>query len=156
MRYDDYLKKLEVRNRVHRQQEKTSGYESLKQRENGFQLYVNGAHHTRPSSASHKRTPTPTRHRRWPSTRQTKIKTTDGSIIADINSTLPPPINTTYRLNTDQSWMPEWCFNLQDNRCKCFVIQYIINRKHFLALSFDDLPKQISQETYRLSTEIGM
>ena len=50
-KYRDYLVKLQEKNRSSR----ASKDDLLKQRENGFQLYVNGAHHVlprRPASSS--------------------------------------------------------------------------------------------------------
>jgi len=59
------------------------------------------------------------RRRRWSLTTQTKIKTEQGSIIADIDSQISPSNNQiTYRLNTDQSWMPDW---YSQKLCKIFV-----------------------------------
>ena len=108
-----------------------------------FHLYVNGAHHSapprRPSSAVRKKTDEssnriqtpapyfsnatqPSKSRRhWTSTTQTKIKTEEGSLIADINSeTSHTNKQITYRLvekpvNVDQSWMPNWYKNADSN-----------------------------------------
>ncbi len=132
------MKKLQEKNKLLHTEDKSKD-EHLKQRENGFQLYVNGAHSApprRPPSASRKKpvnpsnglqTPTPffsNRRRQWSSTNQTKIKTEQGSIIADVDET-PLPRNThiTYRLNVDQSWMPNWYSQMQStdfpqNLCK--------------------------------------
>ncbi|CAF1618828.1 unnamed protein product [Rotaria magnacalcarata] len=117
-KYYDYLKKLQEKNKIskeYRDQHKSND-DYLKQRESGFQLYVNGVHNAPPrraSSAMRKRiddssnrtqTPAPflsnftsptlsktphrssSRRRHWTSTAQTTIKTDEGSILADINS----------------------------------------------------------------------
>ncbi|CAF0889439.1 unnamed protein product [Adineta steineri] len=115
-KYNEYLKKLEQKNKLlktNTDEHKTKD-NILKQRENGFQLYVNGVHNTLPprsSSVIRKRldkpsnriqTPAPlfsdfssptlsttTRQLdsrpRWIPSTQTKIKTEHGSIIADIH-----------------------------------------------------------------------
>jgi hypothetical protein len=65
--------------------------------------------------------------RRWSLTTQTKIKTEQGSIIADIDSQKSPsntPINNhiTYRLNVDQSWMPDWYSQInKQSSCNYFM-----------------------------------
>ncbi|CAF4386537.1 unnamed protein product [Rotaria socialis] len=117
-KYYDYLKKLQEKNKIskeYRDQHKSND-DYLKQRESGFQLYVNGVHNAPPRRASSamrnriddssNRTQTPalflsnftsptlsktpnrsnSRRRHWISTAQTTIKTGDGSIVADINS----------------------------------------------------------------------
>ena len=52
-KYRDYLKKLEEKNRLMRaaSQDQIDKEDLVKQRENGFQLYVNGAHTNRPSTS---------------------------------------------------------------------------------------------------------
>ena len=52
-KYREYLKKLEEKNRLIRatSQDNFDKDDLLKQRENGFQLYVNGAHTNRPSTS---------------------------------------------------------------------------------------------------------
>jgi hypothetical protein len=153
------LKKLQERNKLLHIEDKSKD-EHLKQRENGFQLYVNGAHSApprRPSSASCKRTvkpsnslqtPTPFfshRRRQWSLTNQTKIKTEQGSIIADIDETsLPRDNHITYRLNVNQSWMPNWYSQMQSSENLCQSL-----------LSLDNIPTKTSQLTYRLSTVVG-
>jgi hypothetical protein len=74
------------------------------------------------------------RHRReWTPITQTKIKTEQGSIIADIDSLnvhhkqkQSQPINNqiTYRLNVDQSWMPNWYTNTKSTENKLSVCTY--------------------------------
>ncbi|CAF1337756.1 unnamed protein product [Rotaria sordida] len=117
-KYYEYLKKLQEKNKLikeYNDQHKTND-DYLKQRENGFQLYVNGVHSApprRPPSVLRKRlenssnriqTPAPfffnlssptlsktpkrsnSHRRQWTSTTETKIKTEQGSITTDINS----------------------------------------------------------------------
>lgn len=52
-KYREYLKKLEEKNRFIRaaSQDHIDKEDLIKQRENGFQLYVNGAHTNRPSTS---------------------------------------------------------------------------------------------------------
>lgn len=107
------MKKLQERNKLLNEHRSKDG--NLKQRESGFQLYINGVHSTlppRPPSVMRKRTDSssnqiqtpsadyssPTlsnvtgrsksRHhrRRWIPITQTKLKTEQGSIIVDIHS----------------------------------------------------------------------
>ncbi len=111
------MKKLQDRNKLLKEytNEHRSKDGDLKQRESGFQLYINGVHNTlppRPPSVMRKRTDSssnqiqtpsadyssPTlsnvtgrsksRHhrRRWIPITQTKLKTEQGSIIVDIHS----------------------------------------------------------------------
>lgn len=167
------MKKLQEKNKLIKayQEQNKSTDDYLKERENGFQLYVNGVHNKppprRPSSGICRRldgscnrnqTPAPlfsnytsptlskTPHRssshnrrQWTSEPQTKIKTEQGSIIADIHSQIlhksihkkksskkidangnelqTNDVNSqmTYRIVTpvevDQSWMPDWFRN---------------------------------------------
>ncbi|CAF0823250.1 unnamed protein product [Adineta steineri] len=192
-KYNEYLKKLEQKNKLL----KTSTDEHktkdniLKQRENGFQLYVNGVHNTLPprsSSVMRKRldkpsnriqTPAPlfsdfssptlsntTRQlnsrRRWIPSTETKIKTEQGSIIADIHDkqVQSDTVNNqlTYRImtptNVDQSWMPNWYRNTQSNNTD------ISNFNQSLSLSLDNISTTLpltksQQQTYRLSTTVG-
>ncbi|CAF4528076.1 unnamed protein product, partial [Rotaria sp. Silwood2] len=117
-KYYEYLKKLQEKNKLIKEynDQHKSNDDYLKQRESGFQLYVNGVHNApprRPPSVLRKRlddssnrtqTPAPffsnfssptlsktpkrsnSHRRQWTSTTQTKIKTEEGSIITDINS----------------------------------------------------------------------
>jgi hypothetical protein len=67
------------------------------------------------------------RRRRWSLTTQTKIKTEEGSIIADIDSPqspsdLPTPNQITYRL----SWMPDWYSQMKSTESLCkYDIQFL-------------------------------
>ncbi|CAF0905057.1 unnamed protein product [Adineta steineri] len=192
-KYNEYLKKLEQKNKLlktNTDEHKTKD-NILKQRENGFQLYVNGVHNTLPprsSSVMRKRldkpsnriqTPAPlfsdfssptlsttTRQlnsrRRWIPSTETKIKTEQGSIIADIHDKQVQSdiVNNqlTYRLttptNVDQSWMPNWYRNTQSNNTD------ISNSNQSLSLSLDNISTTLpltksQQQTYRLSTTVG-
>ncbi|UJR14999.1 hypothetical protein I4U23_001976 [Adineta vaga] len=113
-KYSEYLKKLEEKNQTSKayHSEQKSKDDILKQRESGFQLYINGVHNKLPprsSSASRKRldsssnrietlspfysnfastnlTKKPRQHRsQWMPAIQTKIKTEQGSILTDIH-----------------------------------------------------------------------
>lgn len=136
------MKQLEEKNQLSREQK--SKDDLLKQRENGFQLYINGVHHAPPprsSSAMRRRndnslhriqTPAPSHstinRRRWMPPIQTKIKTDQGPIITDIHCQImnsnhrdKQSVNNqlTYRLasppSVDQSWMPDWFRNMTSN-----------------------------------------
>ncbi|CAF3733636.1 unnamed protein product [Adineta steineri] len=192
-KYNEYLKKLEQKNKLlktNTDEHKTKD-NILKQRENGFQLYVNGVHNTLPprsSSVMRKRldkssnriqTPAPlfsdfssptlsntTRQldfrRRWVPSTQMKIKTQQGSIIADIHDkqVQSDTVNNqlTYRIMTPthvgQSWMPNWYRNTQSNNTD------ISNFNQSLSLSLDNISTTLpltksQQQTYRLSTTVG-
>jgi hypothetical protein len=106
----------------------------------------------RPSSVPHKRTddsfhrnqtPAPLfskktqrskSRRHWPPITETKIKTEQGSIIAQISHLnshhkhqfQPPNNQITYRLNVDQSWMPNWYTNPKSNETNSDLCTYLI------------------------------
>lgn len=65
---------------------------------------------------------TATRRRRWSLTTQTKIKTEEGSIIADIDSLKSPSHFSTYRL----SWMPDWYSQMKSTDFKQSLCKYFI------------------------------
>ena len=139
--------------------------EQLKQRENGFQVYVNGPHtpSRRPSTAAsgkrtvrssnHLQTPLPfppaslsSNHRsQWLSPNQIEIQTYEGPIISDVHSASPSRTlpNITYRLdNVDQSWMPQWYSQMQSPLLS--------------SLSLEDIPTKNQQQlTYRLPTLVS-
>lgn len=76
--------------------------------------------------------------RRWSLTTQTKIKTEQGSIIADIDSPKSPSnisINPriTYRLNVDQSWMPDWYSEMKPNLCNYCGQMFIGNLDNYFS-----------------------
>ena len=144
---------MQEKNRLLHSDDK-SKEEQLKQRENGFQLYVNGAHHIssrRPSSVCEKRTARPSNpypnpppvlsnHRsQWFSPNQIQIKTDDGAIMTDIHGLSPSRYShITYRLNVDQSWMPNWCYSQMQSPL-------------ISSLSLEDIPIENEQKrTYRL------
>lgn len=143
------MKKLQEKNRLLHNDDQSKD-ELIKQRENGFQLYVNGAHHVssrRPSSVCGKRTARPnsrailSNHRsQWLSPNQIEIKTDDGLVMTDIPRSSPSRNNhITYRLNVDQSWMPNWCYTQMQS-----------------PLSLEDIPIDNEQNrTYRLANSGG-
>lgn len=147
------MKKLQEKNRLHHSDDK-SKEEQLRQRENGFQLYVNGAHNIssrRPSSVCGKRTARPcdlypnpppilSNHRtQWLSSNQIQIKTDEGAVITDIHGSSPSRnSHITYRLNVDQSWMPNWWYSQMQSPL-------------ISSLSLEDIPIENEQKrTYRL------
>ncbi|UJR31676.1 hypothetical protein I4U23_019157 [Adineta vaga] len=133
-KHDEYLIQLQERNRLLKayQSQRQPKDNSLKKRETGFQLYLNGAHsmpQRRPTSITSGPSnrpvnnspyfsdfsfPTPSNtmqqtnslptngRRRWTTSTKTKIKTADGSIIADIDQT-PPVSNSNSQLPQSKS-----------------------------------------------------
>ncbi|CAF1608539.1 unnamed protein product, partial [Adineta ricciae] len=181
-RYNEYLKKLEEKTQLSKayNSEQKSKDDLLKQRENGFQLYINGVHHTPPArsssatrnrnDSSFRRTQTPAlshttiNRRRWMPPIQTKIKTDHGSVITDIhhqimnsNHRSKQSVNNqlTYRLvyspSVDQSWMPDWFRNMTSNSS-----EQNPDVKQSFSLPFDNISTvgltSSQQQTYRLST----
>ncbi|CAF1052117.1 unnamed protein product [Adineta ricciae] len=184
-RYNEYLKQLEEKTQLSKayNSEQKSKDDLLKQRENGFKLYINGVHHVPPprsSSATRRRndssfrrtqTPAPSHttinRRRWMPPIQTKIKTDHGSVTTDIhhqimnsNHRSKQSVNNqlTYRLvsspSVDQSWMPDWFWNMTSN-----AGEQNPDVKQSLSLSFDNISTvgltSSQQRTYRLSIPVG-